>query len=56
MENEDVSNKIQQPITTRWWWLGISYGFGIKYWKVYVRIVRATVNIFESKLYGNIVA
>ena len=56
MENEDVPNKMPQSVTTRWWWLGISCGFGIKYWKVYVRIARATVNIFGSKSSGNIVA
>ena len=56
MENEDVPNKMPQPVTTRWWWLGISCGFGIKYWKVYVRIAKATVNVFNSKSYGHIVA
>ena len=34
----------------------ISCVFGIKYWKVYVRIAKATVNVFGSKSYRNIVA
>ena len=53
---EDAPNKMPQPVTTRWWWLGISCEMAIKYWKVYVRIAKATVNVFGSSSYGTVVA
>ena len=56
MENEDVPRKFTQPVTTRWWWLGISCQFAITYWEVYKRIAQSTVNVFVSSSYGNIVA
>ena len=56
MENEDVPRKFTQPVTTRWWWLGISCQFAITYWDVYKRIAQSTVNVFVSSSYGNIVA
>ena len=56
MKDENVPNKLPQPVTTRWWWFGISYDFRIKHWNVYVRIAKATLNIFGSKSCKNIVA
>ena len=54
--DEEAPNKMPQPVTTRWWWLGISCDYAIKYWRVYARIAKATVSVFNSNSYGNIVA
>lgn len=55
LEDGEPPNKMPQPVTTRWWWLGVSSGSTHKWWVVYHYIGKNTVNAVPAKSYANIV-
>ena len=52
----DPPTKMPQPVTTRWWWLGIAASYVHKYWKVYKRIANNCIAAYPSGRYANKVA
>lgn len=50
-----VPNAMPNPVTTRWWWLGIACDIALKYWDVYHSSAKSCVNAFGSTSYANLV-
>jgi hypothetical protein len=50
-----VPRHMPEPITTRWWWLGIACDIAIKYWTIFKDIAIGSVNTFGSTSYANLV-
>jgi hypothetical protein len=42
----EVPRNMAEPITTRWWWLGIACDIAIKHWNVFRDIMISSVNPF----------
>lgn len=49
--------KMLQPVTTRWWWLGISLTMVLEHWHVYRLAVHNLANVYSTDTYlGKVVA